>query len=288
METYLPKVILCPTDYSELATFSLRYGNKLAICSGAKLLVIYADPFLPPPYFTASQMDELAWNFDLAKKASKEHLARYVRSHIDPEVKSESLVVVYTPVTAILQTAQERKADLIVMGTHGRGGISRVMLGSVTERVLREAHCPVLSMRHLDGLPEPQGLEFRQILCPVNFTEVSRLALRHTVSLAEWFDANVLVLHVAEPPVDPASSNQLKDQLCQWVSPSLRTRCVLKEMVDQGHAAEQIIQLARTLHCDLIVMGAQHKRFFDTTVLGTTTVRVTRHASCPVLTVVSS
>ena len=86
--------------------------------------------------------------------------------------------------------------------------------------------------------------------------------------------------------MDSSREHKEMDRLCQWVSSKLMAGCVIKELVRQGHAAEQILDLARSMHSDLIVLGAQHKRFFDTTVLGTTTVRVTRHASCPVLTVI--
>jgi len=286
MEHFQPRLILCPTDFSELATFALQYAKKLADCTGAALLAFYADPFLPPPHFTAAQMDEVVRNLEMSKRAAQEHLARYVASHTGPTFKTESLIMVDRPVTAIVKIAGQRHADLIVMGTHGRSGLSRVMLGSVTERVLREASCPVLTVRHNEATVESRTLTVQQILCPVNFTEMSLNALRHACSLAEWFKASLLVLHVAESPVDSAHEQQQLEQLCQWIPASLRTRCALKEVVRQGHAAEQIVELARSTRCEMIVLGAQHKRFFDSTVLGTTTVRVTRHANCPVLTVI--
>jgi len=199
----------------------------------------------------------------------------------------ESLLVEDTPARAILETAREREADLIVMGTHGRSGLSRVMLGSVTERVLRESDRPVLTIRYTTGMsPEPRG-SIRSLLCPVNYTPVARKALQHAVALAQCFDAELTVVHVLEDEAQKASDREALARLCEWVPEEVRRHCRVKELIRRGDAAEQIIETARALGNDLIVLGAQHKRFFDATVIGTTTVRVTRHAPCPVLVVPS-
>ena len=286
MENFQPKLILCPTDFSELATFALQYAKELASFAKATLMVLYADPFLPPPHFTATQMNEVVRNLEVSKQAARQHLARYVASHAGSKFKTESLVIEDRPVSAIIRTAMQRGVDLIVMGTHGRSGLSRMMLGSVTERVLRESVCPVLTVRHKEAAAESRTPSVQQILCPVNFSEISANTLWHAASIAETFGANLSVLPVVESPLESSREQKEMDRLCQWISSNLTARCILNEVVRQGHAAEQILELARSMHCDLIVLGAQHKRFFDTTVLGTTTVRVTRHASCPVLTVI--
>ena len=75
-----------------------------------------------------------------------------------------------------------------------------------------------------------------------------------------------------------------QDTICRCFS--IRSRCSLKEIVRRGDAAEQIIEAVPSVSCDIIVLGGQHKHFHDTTVLGTTAIRVTRHAPCPVLTVI--
>ncbi|RMG55001.1 MAG: universal stress protein [Acidobacteria bacterium] len=286
METFQPRRILCPTDFSELATFALKYAREVAQCFHGRLLIMYADPFLPPPHFTARQVDELVQALERSKMAAREALADYVWKHVGDRVETESLVVEDWPVPAILRTAEERDVDLIVMGTHGRRGLSRVMLGSVTERVLRETDRPVLTVRYKQGAEKEHPISITRILCPVNFTDVAMKALGHAVSMARCFDAQLVVLNVVESPGGESSEQEELDRLCAWVPGDVRSSCHVQEMVRRGHAAEQIIDVAASIGCDLIVLGAQHRRFSDTTVIGTTTERVTRHAPCPVLTVI--
>lgn len=286
METFQPKLILCPTDFSELATAALGYGRDVAACFGARLLVIYADPFLPPPYFTVEQLDDVTRALERSRDAARAHLTRYVQDHVGETVRWEARVVEDHAVPAIVTTAEREPVDLIVMGTHGRSGIGRFMLGSVTERVLRETNRPVLTVRWRPGTEQRAILPPRRVLCPVNFTEVARAALHHAAAVAQCFGAELFVLHILESSGPGDAEEEVHRTLCQWIPPEVRARCQLQELVRRGDAAEQIIAAAESLGSDLIVLGAQHRRFFDTTVIGTTTVRVTRHAPIPVLTVI--
>jgi nucleotide-binding universal stress UspA family protein len=115
---------------------------------------------------------------------------------------------------------------------------------------------------------------------------VALKALEHAVGMSKCFEAELLVLHVIESYSPDIKEEEEHGRLCAWVPDRIRSRCTLKEVVRRGDAAEQIIEVASSAGCDMIVLGAQHKRFHDTTVLGTTTLRVTRHAPCPVLTVI--
>jgi nucleotide-binding universal stress UspA family protein len=286
MEAFQPKLILCPTDFSEPATLALHYGKHLADCFNARLLVLYADLFSPPPYFTSGQLENLAKTIQHSKGAAHEYLSRYVRDHIGHSEEVEMTVVENQTVPAILLTAEGKKAGMIVMGTHGRSGFNRLMLGSATERVLHETDCPVLTVRERTGVEKPSRVSVQHVLCPINYTEVASKALEHAVPIAKCFGAELLVLHVTESQSTDVAEKDEHGRLCAWIPDDIRSRCSLKEMVRQGDAAEQIIQVASSEGCDIIVLGAQHKRFHDTTVIGTTTLRVTRHAPCPVLTVI--
>jgi nucleotide-binding universal stress UspA family protein len=286
MERFQPKLILCPTDFSELATFALHYARDIAACSGARLAVLYADTFMPPPHFTKRQVDELVKTIERSKQAAHQLLERYVREHLGEAAEAEMMIAESLPVSAIVNTAEQRNADLIVMGTHGRSGVSRVMLGSVTERVLRETDRPVLTVRQGPETRGPLRASIKRVLCPMNYTPVAFNALEHAVAVARCFDAELHVLHVIEPSAGHVMDEKAHEQLCDWLSEDARRRCNLQELIRRGDAAEQIIEESRALGCDLIILGAQHKRFFDSTVIGTTTVRVTRHAPCPVLTVI--
>jgi len=148
------------------------------------------------------------------------------------------------------------------------------MLGSVAEKVMRMSPVPVLAVR-----TGTRTQEVRQILCPVNNTRIARSALTLASRVAACSNARVTALHVREPDGTAAIAD-----VCAWISREpLPGSCELRNLTREGDAATEIIRTAQEIGVDLIVLGASHKRFFDATVLGSTTVRVTRHASFPVL-----
>jgi nucleotide-binding universal stress UspA family protein len=271
--------ILSPVDFSDLSAHALRYAFMLARCGNARLVVAYAESFSTPPYFTKSQVEELKRQLRDSFREAESALRRFVDVELDSEAASatEVRVVEAMPVDGIRQVAQEAKADLIVMGTHGRSGVNRLMLGSVTERLLRESEIPVLAVR---GDTAATMAPPKTVLCPVNNTPAAREALSMAAYLARCFGGNVVALHVKE-----GRAEQGIDDLCAWVPDEVRSHCTIRELTREGEAAEEIVSLAKAVPCDLLVIGARHRRFFDSTVLGSTTARVVRHAPCPVLTV---
>lgn len=144
LEPIAPKLILVPTDFSAPSAQAMRYGAALAERFSAHLLVIYADPFVPPVDFTISA----AGAFDLPREemveSAREQLQTFAESNISPGVPYDVRVVVSTPIDAIVAQASEVGASLIVMGTHGRTGLRRLLVGSVTEAVMRLAPVPVI------------------------------------------------------------------------------------------------------------------------------------------------
>ncbi|MCS6951751.1 MAG: universal stress protein [Bryobacterales bacterium] len=273
--------ILCPVDFSEISALGLRFGAALGRCSGARLTVLFADPFLPPPYFTESRLEELRRQRQEWFEQARRSLDKFVTETLPDGAEAvETQVIEALPVDGILRAVRELPADLIAMGTHGRSGVNRLMLGSVAERVLRASPVPVLTVRPTEHGPEPFDRP-RHIVCPVNDTAVARRSLAYAAQMAHCFQAELTVLHVSEP----GARDRIGD-LCAWVPAELRSLCSLREVTRQGEAAREIIAAASESRCDLLVMGARHRRFFDTTVLGTTTVRVVRHSPCAVLTVI--
>ncbi len=271
--------ILAPVDFSDLSSHALRYASMLTRCGNARLVVAYAESFSAPPYFTEGQVGELERQFRDAFRGAESALRRFVDEQLGAEAGSAAdlRVVEAMPADGVHRVARETKADLIVMGTHGRSGVNRLMLGSVAERVLRESAVPVLTVR---GDSATATTTPKTILCPVNDTPAAREALVMAAHLARCFDGNILALHVKE-----SHPGQGIGDLCAWMPDQLRSHCDIKELTREGDAAEEIVSLARETPCDLLVIGARHRRFFDSTVLGSTTARVVRHAPCPVLTV---
>lgn len=276
--------IVVPTDMSELATQAVRFGALLQQRLGAKVTLLYADE----TYFPVDVLEiPLAYYLDQAPDTREkllEKLRETAARHF-PGADVEALVVQDTPARAIVQTAKDRKSDLVVMGTHGRTGWRRALLGSVAERVLHEIDRPVVTVT--PGLFADGDIPaIRRVVCPVNFTYVARDSLQHACSVAEAFDAELTVIYVAEG-VQLPNLPEVESAFGTWVDPAVRDRVRFRlSVVGDGNPAERVLNASAELAADLIVIGAQHKFFSDATVIGTTTQRITRFARCPVMTVV--
>jgi len=217
MNKFHPQVILCPTDYSDLATQALKDARAVAACFHARVIVLHAEFFEAPAYFTADQEKELLQSLKRSQKAAEAHLRKYAQGQLRDFGDVETTVVDQRAIPAILSTARNQNADLIVMGTHGRSGWNRFMLGSVTERILQETHLPVLAVRFKEGEEKTAPASFKKILCPVNYTEVAHLALEHAVAVAECFQAALHVLHIIEPSSQDESADESQERLCTWI-----------------------------------------------------------------------
>jgi nucleotide-binding universal stress UspA family protein len=140
------KKILVPVDFNPLATAALRHAVQLAQSSGATLIVMYADTFDPPAEFTADQTGALAASIDDSRRKTAEELARYAHEHVPETLAMQTEVREALPVEGILAAIEEHQPDLIVMGTHGRGALSRLMYGSVARAVLRATSVTVVTV----------------------------------------------------------------------------------------------------------------------------------------------
>src|SRR5262245_37857541 len=125
------KLILVPTDMSETAGHALRYASALCERFHAHLLVIYADAFLPP--VDLAGVSVLPVRRDALMESAREQLELHVEQNVPPSLPYDIRVLAQSPVDAILEQACDTGADLIVMGTHGRSGFRRIILGSITE-----------------------------------------------------------------------------------------------------------------------------------------------------------
>ena len=140
------KTILVTTDFSDTSKKAFPLARELAERFGAKIIALHVEEHRLPPLileYTQVSLEEIAQR---QQEHAKGELTRFVEEHLGTGVETEVAVVSGTPHQEIARVAEEREVDLIVMATHGRGFISRAILGSTTERVLRHAHCPVLSV----------------------------------------------------------------------------------------------------------------------------------------------
>ena len=196
------------------------------------------------------------------------------------------------PWDQIVEIAREDPAvDLIVMGTHGRSGLARVLLGSVAEQVIRHAPCSVLAAR------APGGLEpFRKVLCPIDFSDDSRHALERAAELAAPGGAGIVLLHVIEPAVVlsnppmgennlPAMDRRVTHELARWASDlEKRVSVPVSTEIRIGRPGVQTLGvLDADPTFDLVIMGSHGRTGIRRVLLGSVAEKVLRHAACPVL-----
>jgi nucleotide-binding universal stress UspA family protein len=230
--------------------------------------------------------------------------AQEVRAFVDRVSNCTTVDVVVEESThvegAILESARALPADLIVMGSHGRSGVERLLLGSVTEHVLRAAPCPVMVVPPHDVVP-PSVVSFRQIVCAVDFSESSMAALTWALSLAEESDAHLSLLHVIEVPPELRVSAVVTDRdvyelhaafeadtlarLRSLVPSQAGNWCSVETATASGAAGHAVLAFAAERNADLIVMGAQGHGAVDRLLFGSKTRDVVCGATCPVLTV---
>jgi nucleotide-binding universal stress UspA family protein len=218
-----------------------------------------------------------------------------MKKHTHDEVQPELAVHEGVAADSILSFAQERKMDLIVMGTHGRRGFDRLVLGSVTDRVMRTAACPVLAISNLPRDSSATGEERRRvhhlsrILFRTDFSEASERALNYAISATAEYDAELTLLHVLEEVPGPAKTEEAiataTQQLDKLIPQEGRKTFKIRRAVRMGRPYMQIIQFVVKAQIDLVTMGVSGWGALDRAVFGSTTYRVMQLGPCPVLAV---
>lgn len=280
MKPFVVTSILATTDLSDSSLPALRYARLFADRFFAKLTVMYTDPIVYP-------IDYVGPASGLYIDTSPEHYAALRGELVQHAVEAmggrpyDVAVTLGQPIPTILSAARERNADLIITGTHLRHGWRRAVLGSVSEGVLHGSQCPVLTVAVRDAAGASPAVT--HVLCPVNFTEVAHESLHVAARIAEAFSAKLTAVHVVE--ADEGNGHEAEARIRGWIGTDLQDICEVRELVVRGGAAERVLDSADDLGADFLVVGAQHKMFRKATVIGTTTERLIRFASSPVLVV---
>ena len=295
-ETLKINLILCPIDFSEFSVSAYQHALSVAEHYQAKLVAQHIVELWrhPDAGFVASA--ELYEEYIQAlRESGKKQLQEFVENHTHDEIQPELLVQVGVAADSILSFAQLQKADVIVMGTHGRRGFDRLMLGSVTDRVMRGAPCPVLVASKPPHGSVAAGSErghvhhLSRILFCADFSENSERALKYAISATAEYDAELTLLHVLEGAPSLAKTEEAMavaaERLDKLIPPDGRKTLKIKTAVRIGKTYAQISQLAEEAQIDLVTMGVRGRGALDVAVFGSTTYRVMQLGSCPVLAV---
>ncbi len=286
--------ILCPVDFSESSASAYGSAQSLARQYQAKLFLQHVVDFGLPYYEYYAPSAYLAELQQTIREDAGKQLQDFAKSHTSDGVQPECLVSDGWVTTAILSLAEEQKVDLIVLGTHGVGGVDRGALGSVADKVLRKARCPVLVSRRQEhqgaaasGTQGPIRLE-RVVFC-TDFSDPARRALDYALSVAAEYDAEITLLHVLEEAQSPDKTEKAMAtatrQLDELIPPEGGRGAKIRTLVRIGRAYEKIIQHAAEIHADLVIMAVRGRNALDLAVFGSTTYRVIQLGSCSVLAV---
>ena len=288
--------ILCPIDFSEFSARAYRYALSVAEHYGAKVVALHVVELwrYPSAGFAASAAlyDEFC---QAVCESAKEQLRKFVKNNTRDGIQPELVVHEGMAADSILAFAQAQNADGIVMGTHGQRGFDRLMLGSVTDRVMRRASCPVLVVRNPPRelmAPDKEGRPVHhlgQILFCTDFSENSERALNWAISATEEYDAELTLLHVLEEVSSAAKTEKAiaaaAEQLDKLMPLEERKNLKVKTTVRIGKPYRQIIQFAEDEKIDMVAMGVRGRGSLDLAVFGSTTYRVMQLGPCPVLAV---
>jgi nucleotide-binding universal stress UspA family protein len=291
------KLILCPIDFSEFSTRAYRLALSLAGHYRAKLVALHVVELWRYPYadYAASAGDYASF-CRAFHKGGKERLQEFVKNHRQDDVQLDLVVREGSAPDSILLYAREQKIDLTVMGTHGRRGFDRLMLGSATDRVMREACCPVLAVcqpsheSSAGGEKGGRGQHFSRILICTDFSENSELALDYAVSLTAEYDAELTVFHVMDKDRNPVRKEDevmatVAEHLDKLIPAEKRKTLKIRTVIRSGKPYQRIIEYAQEASTDLITMGVRGAGALDRAVFGSTTYRVIQLGPCPVLAV---
>ena len=262
--------ILCPVDFSEFSLKAYDYAYSLARHYESALFLEHViEPLaVSYPYDGFPAVLDQIYD-DLSAKAG-ERLRAMVKNRTDG--KPPELIVNCGPVaSSILTFAEERAADLIVMGTHGRQGLDRLTMGSVTEKILRKARCPVLAVRKpahdfvsREKVSDP--VQLRRILFCTDFSKHSERACDYALSLAGEYNAEITLVHVVEDiPAAADLATATADHLRRMeksVPSEIREWCTIRSTVRFGRPYQQIVRLAGEGQMDLVVMGVRGRNLW--------------------------
>ena len=278
------KNILFPTDFSEASRTALPFAQSLARMYGSTILLAHSlapAPHLPVVTDHIPELDDFVWQDTRGKLDAMAHDAA-------ADIPTKTLVSRGDVALTVPAMIRENAIDLIVMGTHGRRGVGKMIMGSAAEKIYRNASCPVMTVGpQVHASPD---WKLRRVLCPVDLAEDSEPALHYALALAEENQAEFLVLDVI--PLVPwqyreseerrsrrAVESLIPEQAKDWCTPQIVTRW--------EYPSEAIVLEAAERDVDLIVMSVHKSRAASwlAHMPWPTASEVVSRAPCPVLTI---
>lgn len=280
--------IVVGIDGSEFSKAALIESSNWIKRHGGQIIMVHAVYFDEEEFIIAPEQREK--RFEIGKRICYQSMET-VSSEFN--VKAESLICEGEPPDVIVDIAREKKVDLISMGTYGRKGLKRLIIGSVTSKVILNAPCDVMVVKRASS--DYSGM-YKSILVPFDGSEFSKKALSRACELSKIEDAKVTVVYVIpryEEMIEFFKTEFIKKAMFEEAEKILNIAKKIAEekeitiatVVKEGHSADQIIETSTALKNDLIVIGIYGWKGVSKAIMGSTAERVIMNAECPVLTV---
>jgi len=283
------KNVLYLTDFSKPSEAALPVAVAVAQQFGGSVHAVHV--LLSDPY--AAMVPEMAASL----RQEQEEKARSQMLRLEPRLRGASSKTTLIPGSAVWPALQrvldEHETDVIVLGTRGRTGAAKVLLGSVAEEVLRRSRVPVITMGPAAHADSNNG-NLERVLLATDLSSSAPAVAVYALSLAQENEAQLILLHVLRPPVSRRDGKnagmsvaETLHHLHELVPPDAELWCHPDTLVEYGDPAVKILDTARQWHADLIVMGirdTQHP-LLATHLQNSTAHKVVAEAPCPVLTV---
>lgn len=293
--------IFCATDFSDFAKDVVAYGVILAKEFHAKLYICHVVDLPAVTAYGEAVIGPIE-NQNRFMGYARREIALLVE---DPSVEYQPLITLGNTTEEITRLASEHLADIVITATHGRSGLKRVFLGSVTERLMRTLPCPLLVIRGAGDetvRDRHRKFPFKRILVGCDFSVDSLLAFDYSISMAQEFESELHLVHVVEPsgykdlfklPSEPAEKfkkdlyDMIQEKLKSMVPGDALNWITLKIQLLVGKPYEELVRYSQINDMDLIAMGTRGHGMVEDLLVGSTTDRVIRKAPCPVLSISS-
>jgi nucleotide-binding universal stress UspA family protein len=285
--------ILVATDFSDSSRSAWFAAINLAARCLAKIEVVNVHTNMQYVFSTERYaVPDETWLKRLLDELETRYQKRLYPNSNRKIVNSSSIP------NGILDHAKNEGCDLIVVGTHGRKALGRILMGSVTSELIRNSRVPVMVVRTLEN-PEEHVQNYKRILVPIDFSDMSMKALDYGIRFANFLQADVHLVHVVDLPTLGSFSSlypfpdSVVSEASDWnVDLTLAKAVEDKEILGTtrvstlfGDPAEEILNYAKEENCGFIVMGTHGRKGFERTLLGSVATSVSSKSEIPVITV---
>ena len=294
MSLFVHKRILVATDFSEYSKVALDICLGASKCMKTKLYVLHTIEKFPHDYV---HLLSGTAHSNMKQKLEEEAMNKIKAMLPEELLGSEDIVPIVRfgkPFLEIIKVAKEKDVDLMAIGTHGRAGVDRVILGSVAERVVRKAGCTVMVIRNR------KYVGFKRIIVPIDFSDCSRKALEYAVATARAHSSKLTILHVyegsfVEPYVKAANSEEEANEIMKEIERVNETKydeflktvdlsgVEYEKLLEKGIPETEIVDIAMEKQANLIVMGTHGRSGIKHILIGSTAEEVVRAVHCDII-----